>query len=53
LRVMLARLALPTLPVLPGAILCDSIESDVDDRMRHPIDPGKRTATARPAAGNS
>ena len=38
---MLDRLALPTLPVLPGGrvILRDSIESDVDDRLRHPIDP--------------
>ena len=34
---------LPTLPVLPGrrVIRRDSIESDVDDRLGHPIDPGK------------
>jgi len=40
---MLDRLALPALPVLPGgrAILRDSIDSGVDDRLRHPIDPGE------------
>ena len=38
---MLDRLALPALPVLPGerVILRDSIESGVDDRLRHSIDP--------------
>jgi hypothetical protein len=41
LRIMRDRLALPTLPVLPGGrvIRRDSIESDVDYRLRHPIDP--------------
>jgi hypothetical protein len=40
---MLDQLALPTLPVLRGerVILRDSIESDVDDCLRHPIDPGE------------
>ena len=34
-------MALPTPPALPGArvIPRDSIESDLDDRLRHPIDP--------------
>jgi RimJ/RimL family protein N-acetyltransferase len=38
---MLDRLALPTLPVLPGerVILRDFRHSDVDDRLREPIDP--------------
>lgn len=38
---MLDRLALPMLPVLPGerVILRDLVASDVDDRLRHPIDP--------------
>ncbi|HEV2256651.1 MAG TPA: hypothetical protein VGS06_26220 [Streptosporangiaceae bacterium] len=38
---MLDRLALPTLPVVRGerVILRDSTESDVDDRLRHLIDP--------------
>jgi [ribosomal protein S5]-alanine N-acetyltransferase len=38
---MLDRLTLPALPVLRGerVILRDFIESDVDDRLRHPIDP--------------
>ena len=41
MRIMLDRLALPALPVLPGGrvILRDSIESGVDDRLRHRIDP--------------
>jgi hypothetical protein len=40
---MLDRLALPALPVLPGGrvILRDSIESDVDDPLRHRVDPGE------------
>ena len=38
---MLDRLALPPLPVLRGerVVLRGSAESDVDDRLRHPIDP--------------
>jgi [ribosomal protein S5]-alanine N-acetyltransferase len=38
---MLDRLALPPLPVLRGEriILRGRVESDVDDRLRHPIDP--------------
>jgi [ribosomal protein S5]-alanine N-acetyltransferase len=38
---MLDRLALPPLPVLRGerVILRGAAESDVDDRLRHPIDP--------------
>ena len=38
---MLDRLALPALPVLRGerVILRERAESDVDDRLRHPIDP--------------
>ena len=38
---MLDRLALPALPVLRGerVVLRDSAASDVDDRLRHPIDP--------------
>jgi ribosomal-protein-alanine N-acetyltransferase len=38
---MLDRLALPALPVLRGgrAVLRDFVASDVDDRLRHPIDP--------------
>ena len=38
---MLDRLALVSLPTLPGegVILRESRESDVDDRLRHPIDP--------------
>ena len=38
---MLDRLTLPALPVLPGerVILRGSTESDIDDRLRHPIDP--------------
>jgi [ribosomal protein S5]-alanine N-acetyltransferase len=38
---MLDRLALPALPVLRGerVILRDRADSDVDDRLRHPIDP--------------
>ena len=38
---MLDRLAVPTLPVLRGerVILRDFVASDVDDRLRHPIDP--------------
>ena len=40
---MLDRLALPTLPVSPAGrvILRDCIDSDVDDRLRHSIDPGE------------
>lgn len=38
---MLDRLTLPALPVLRGkrVILRGSRESDIDDRLRHPIDP--------------
>jgi RimJ/RimL family protein N-acetyltransferase len=38
---MLDRLTLPPLPVLRGerVVLRGSAESDVDDRLRHPIDP--------------
>jgi RimJ/RimL family protein N-acetyltransferase len=38
---MLDRLALPPLPTLRGerVILRDSRESDIDDRLRYPIDP--------------
>src|SRR5712692_6465492 len=38
---MLDRLTLPALPVLPGerGLLRGSRESDIDDRLRHPIDP--------------
>ena len=38
---MLDRLALPASPVLRGerVILREHAESDVDDRLRHPIDP--------------
>jgi [ribosomal protein S5]-alanine N-acetyltransferase len=38
---MLDRLALPTLPALRGkrVILRESRETDIDDRLRHPIDP--------------
>jgi len=40
---MLDRLALSALPVFPPGrvILRDSIDSDVDDRLRHSIDPGE------------
>jgi hypothetical protein len=40
---MLDRLALPPLPTLHGAhvILRGPREADVDDRLRHPIDPGE------------
>jgi len=34
-----------------GVILRDSIESDVDDRLRHPIDPGEEDGTLVLAAG--
>jgi hypothetical protein len=48
LRTMLDRLILPALPVLPGerVILRDSTESDVDDRLRHPIDPEEAVSAA-------
>jgi hypothetical protein len=38
---MLDRLTLPALPALRGqrVILRGPRESDVDDRLRHPIDP--------------
>jgi RimJ/RimL family protein N-acetyltransferase len=38
---MLDRLSLPPLPTLHGesVLLRDSVESDIDDRLRHPIDP--------------
>jgi [ribosomal protein S5]-alanine N-acetyltransferase len=41
LRIVLDRLALPTLPVLRGdrVILRGFVASDIDDRLRHPIDP--------------
>ncbi len=41
LRRMLDRLMLPSLPILRGerVILRGSRESDIDDRLRHPIDP--------------
>jgi hypothetical protein len=37
---MLDRLSLPPLPVLPGerVLLREFRESDIDDRLRHPID---------------
>ena len=40
---MLDRLTLPALPALRGqrVILRGSRESDIDDRLRHPIDPGE------------
>ena len=40
-RFMLDRLTLPPLPTLPGerVILREPQDSDVDDRLRHPIDP--------------
>jgi len=40
---MLDRLALSALPVFPPGrvILRDAIDSDVDDRLRHSIDPGE------------
>jgi hypothetical protein len=52
--VVLDRLTLPALPALRGqrVILRGSRESDIDDRLRHPIDPEKRTATA-PRGGAS
>jgi len=44
---MLDRLALPALPVSPAGrvILRDCIDSDVDDRLRHTIDPREATAS--------
>jgi hypothetical protein len=38
---MLDRLPLPPLPMLQGerVVLREPRESDVDDRLRHPIDP--------------
>src|SRR5215470_18590793 len=38
---MLDRLSLPPLPMLQGerVVLREPRESDVDDRLRHPIDP--------------
>jgi hypothetical protein len=38
---MLDRLTLPSLPTLRGerAVLRGFRESDIDDRLRHPIDP--------------
>lgn len=38
---MLDRLLLPELPELPGGrvLLRESRESDIDDRLRHPVDP--------------
>ena len=41
--VVLDRLTLPALPALRGqrVILRGSRESDIDDRLRHPIDPGE------------
>ena len=49
---MLDRLTLPTLPRLAGerVILRDSIESDVDDRLRHPIDPEENDGYGTPRA---
>jgi RimJ/RimL family protein N-acetyltransferase len=40
---VLDRLALPTPPVLRGDRVClrEARESDIDDRLRHPIDPGE------------
>jgi hypothetical protein len=40
---MLDRLALPALPTLRGerVILRGFRESEIDDRLRHPIDPEK------------
>jgi hypothetical protein len=37
------RLTLRSLPVLPGerVILRERRESDIDDRLRYPIDPGE------------
>src|SRR5258708_18561256 len=39
--VVLDRLTLPSLPTLQGehVVLRRHLESDVDDRLRHPIDP--------------
>jgi RimJ/RimL family protein N-acetyltransferase len=41
LGVVLDRLVLPSLPTLQGehVVLRGHLESDVDDRLRHPIDP--------------
>jgi hypothetical protein len=41
LGVVLDRLILPSLPTLQGehVVLRGHLESDVDDRLRHPIDP--------------
>jgi RimJ/RimL family protein N-acetyltransferase len=43
---MLDRLALPPLPTLRGerVVLRASQESDIDDRLRHPIDPEEEDA---------
>ena len=45
---MLDRLALPPLPTLRGEriILRAPRESDVDDRLRHPIDPEEEDGAA-------
>jgi hypothetical protein len=46
---MLDRVALPALPTLGGerVILRGFRESDIGDRLRHPIDPEEETAMAR------
>jgi hypothetical protein len=43
LGVVLDRLILPSLPTLQGeqVVLRGHLESDADDRLRHPIDPGE------------
>jgi hypothetical protein len=47
------RLTLRSLLVLPGerVILRERWESDIDDRLRYPIDPVKKITTARHGGG--
>jgi hypothetical protein len=51
---MLDPLTFLPLPALQGerVILRGPRDSDVDDRLRHPIDPRKKTATARRGGGS-